>query len=317
MQSREYLFRVSICIPVFNWDIRLLLSGLLDELSSSHYRSDVELIITDDSSSNAALKERNRQFVDEHMFEHLHYRELDHNVGRAKIRNLLAEEASGEFLLFLDSDVLPDEKDFLEKYLYYVDRNEWDVVCGGLSCINRIMIDKRYDFYLYLSKKIEAVPAKVRNKTPWRYLWTSNAMVRKSVFLEIPFDERFSGYGYEDSEWGIRLTRKYKVLHIDNTVSHLGLVTKEKAYQKMRNSIRNYVLLARLHPEAFRDSGIYKITSRLVFINSSLLNIADAALQKLFASNNSNALCFLIFQLNKAVLFVKELKNSGNLCGLH
>ncbi|OGL42961.1 MAG: hypothetical protein A2042_03115 [Candidatus Schekmanbacteria bacterium GWA2_38_11] len=304
-------FILSICIPVFNRDIHLLIGKLIEEISAKKYQEYIELIVMDDFSSRTELKYANHQFILEQKSINLHYIELEQNVGRSKIRNLLAEKASGKFLLFLDSDVLPDQTDFVKKYLDYATENKWDVICGGLSYKNRTVTGKEYDFYFYFGSRAEAKSVEARGRIPWRYVWTSNVMVRKSVFLQTSFDERFVGYGYEDSEWGIRLTKEYKVLHIDNTVSHLGLVTKETVYQKMRDSIGSYMLLAKLHPEAFRESSIHNISKWIVFLNNQLLEIADTVLKKMFFSINSNSLCFLIFQLNKAVLFAKQAKNQN------
>lgn len=310
MDGERSRFALSICIPVFNWDIRLLIGKLIEELSAKQY-SNIELIIMDDFSSDTELKNANRQFFVELKYENLLYAEFKQNVGRSKIRNLLAEKASGEFLLFLDADILPDRPDFIGKYLDYVADNKWDIIYGGLSYVNRTMIGKEYDFYFYFASKTEVKPVGVKNKIPWRYLWTSNVMLRKSVFLQTPFDERFVGYGYEDAEWGIRLRKRYKILQIDNAVSHLGLVSKKTAYQKMRDSIKNYVLLAKLHPEVFKESNIYNIVKWLVFLNNPLLEIIDTVLRKMFFLIHSNKLCFLIFQLNKTVLLVKQIKSSN------
>lgn len=38
----------------------------------------------------------------------VHYLELKRNLGRAAIRNFLAAQSTGEFLLFLDADVAPE-----------------------------------------------------------------------------------------------------------------------------------------------------------------------------------------------------------------
>ncbi len=303
---------LSVLVPVYNWDISLLLDKLAEEIHSGKFNDRVEVIVIDDCSTDDKIRGTNGKKVLEcrNTGANIKYSELRKNLGRALTRNMLAEQASGEFFLFLDSDVLPDRTDFLGKYIDHITENELDVICGGLSCLHRKMTDRKYDFYFYWNTKIVVKTAAVRNKTPWRYLWTSNVMVRKSVFLEAPFNETFSGYGFEDAEWGIRLSKKYKVLHIDNTASHLGMVTKEAAYIKMRDSIRNYVLLARLHPDAFQESHICRISRRLMFLNSSLLDIMDAILGKMFSFINSNNICFLIFQMNKAVLFTKQLKKN-------
>lgn len=301
---------LSVLVPIYNWDISLLLDKLVEEIHSGKFNDMVEAIVIDDCSTDDKIRAANGKKVLEcrNTGVNIKYSELRDNIGRSLIRNKLAEQASGKFLLFLDADVLPDQADFLRRYIDYISINEWDVVCGGLSSLHRKMIDKKYDFCFYWNTKIVAKAAEVRNKTPWRYLWTSNVMVKNSVFLEVPFNEAFSGYGYEDAEWGIRLSKRHKILHMDNTVSHLGLVTKETTYKKMRDSIGNYVLLARLHPDAFQESHIYRISRRLIFLNGSLLDIMDAVLGKMFSSINSDKVCFLIFQMNKAVLLTKQLK---------
>ena len=303
---------LSILVPIYNWDISLLLDKLAEDIHSGKFNDMVEVIVIDDCSTDDKIRTTNGKKVLEYRNTgaNIKYSELLKNLGRALTRNMLAEQASGKFLLFLDADVLPDQTDFLRMYIEYASKNEWDVVCGGLSSIHRKMVDKKYDFSFYWNTKIVAKATEVRNKTPWRYLWTSNIMVRKSVFQELPFDERFSGYGFEDSEWGIRLSNKYKVLHIDNTVSHLGLVTKETTYKKMRDSIENYVLLAKLHPDAFQETRIHRIAGRLMSFNNSLLDIMDTVLRKMFSSIKNNKISFLIFQFNKAVLFAKQLKKN-------
>ncbi|KKK69352.1 hypothetical protein LCGC14_2934920, partial [marine sediment metagenome] len=47
------------------------------------------------------------------------YFELEENIGRTKIRNLIAQKAIGKYLLFLDADGLPDNNDFIGKFLIY------------------------------------------------------------------------------------------------------------------------------------------------------------------------------------------------------
>lgn len=301
---------LSVLIPVYNWDISLLLEKLAAEIQNNNLCELVELVVIDDCSTDDKARTANGKKVLECRSAgvNIKYSELQKNIGRALIRNKLADQASGEFILFLDGDSLPNRTDFLTAYLSYALENRWDVVCGGRNYISRIMYGKEYGFYFYLGNKVEVKSVEIRSETPWRYLYTSNILVRKSVFLKTPFDERFSGYGYEDAEWGIRLSKKYKVLHIDNTVSHLGLVTKETAYQKMRDSIKNYVLLAKLHPDAFKESSVYKVSRRLIFLPVSLLDLMDVVLEKMFLFISNNSICFLIFQMNKAVLFAKQLK---------
>lgn len=300
--------KMSILIPVFNWDLSLLLPSLMAEIDQFQLGETVELIVMDDHSTDGPLRSRNETLLAGLAKPYLKHGILERNVGRAAIRNLLAAEASGEFLLFLDCDVLPDRPDFIRSYLSYADSGEFDVVSGGISYRSRVLDGREFDYHAYLGNKKEAKPALERNREPWRHILTSNIMVRKSVFQATPFDEGFTGYGYEDIEWGARLAEKFKILHIDNTASHLGLVTKARTHEKMVNSVSNYLLLKSLRPAAFHASSISKLVGLLEPVPVPLLAGMDRLLKKLFLSSGNNRLAFLFFQLDFAVLLARALR---------
>jgi len=302
---------ISILIPVYNWDIASLLNKVFQEIEYGSLCSRVEVIVIDDCSTDENIYPYNALFISENLKSNIIYERLERNAGRSAIRNLLASRASGDFLLFLDCDVVPDEADFIGKYLLLAEDNSFDVVCGGISYRARIMNGAEYDFHACLGNRKEVKPAAERERTPWRHILTSNIMVRKSVFQEIPFDERFTGYGYEDIEWGLRLAEKFRILHIDNTASHLGLVTKTKAYEKMQNSVANYLLLREICPEAFAASAISKAVALFAWFSVAVLNFLDRAIKRRFFSDSSgNRLDFVLFQLNFAVLLALAIKKA-------
>lgn len=300
---------LSILIPTYNWNVALLLNKLFLEIETYALSSQVEVIVLDDCSNDAKIHADNVEFISENLKQYLTYEKLEQNAGRSAIRNMLASKASGNFLLFLDCDVLPDTDDFIGEYLSLAEENSFDVVCGGISYRTRILNDPEYDYHAYLGNRKEAKPASERNKKPWRHILTSNIMVRKSMFQGTPFNEKFTGYGYEDIEWGVRLAKKYRILHIDNTASHLGLVTKAKAYEKMCNSVPNYLLLREICPEAFAASAISKMVGPLARCSESVIDLLDCTLKRRFLeSRSNNRLAFILFQLNFAVLLALALK---------
>ena len=296
-------------MPVYNWDVSVLLAKLTAEIRQKKLHDQIELIVIDDCSTDQGIKHNNADFAEKYGQGVIQYFELNNNIGRAAVRNLLAQKASGDYLLFLDSDTLPDSDDYIAQYLSYALQNECDVVCGGISYLKRTLNGAEYDFYIYMGKKLVAQATKFRHKTPWRYLWTSNVLILKSVLSEIPFNEGFGKYGYEDAEWAIRLVKKYKVVFIENTVSHLGLDSKEVAYRKMRESINNYFLLATMHPKDFRRSGIFGVVRWLTRLNTTFLKSIDRLLQMLFFRIANEKICFFIYQFNKAVLLARQLKD--------
>lgn len=301
--------RLSILIPVFNWDISLLLTKLYTEIRASEFATAIEIIIIDDYSGNMDTKLQNRTTVLQYTNERLNYIELEKNIGRAAIRNVLVEKAKGEYLLFLDVDVLPDDGDFLSKYWNFLSQDKYSIVCGGISYKNRIIYGQEFDFYIYLFGTKGFKSAKQRNENPWRQLLTSNVMVKKNVLMMVPFDERFTGYGYEDNEWGIRLMHQQKILHIDNTVSHLGIQSKAEAYKKMRESIAGYLLLADIHPEVFQATRIAVILKYLSKVNLETLERIDRFIQKTFFRINVNWILYLLFQFNKVILLAVQQKS--------
>ncbi len=309
---------LSVLIPVYNWDARPLLEKIIKEAKALSIAGRIEIFVLDDGSSDPISSAGNDAFCSGHQQPYLEYSCLEHNLGRSAIRNILASKASGNFLLFLDCDVLPDTNDFIGKYLLLAEKNSFDVVCGGISYRTRILNEPEYDYHAYLGNRKEVKPASERNNEPWRHILTSNIMVRKSVFKATPFDERFTGYGYEDIEWGVRLAKKYRILHIDNTASHLGLVTKAKAYEKMCNSVPNYLLLRELCPEAFAVSAISKVVGPLAGCSVTVLDFLDRILKRRFLECRlNNRLAFILFQLNFAVLLARSLKQRNSRAGMH
>jgi glycosyltransferase involved in cell wall biosynthesis len=293
---------LSILIPVYNWDIIALLEKLIEEIDNS-IEDEIQLLVIDDCSTDNVLSSANYSFACNNQRPYFEYLSLEQNAGRSAVRNLLASKARGEYLLFMDCDVLPDSPRFIQNYLNSIKQKYYDVVCGGRSYIARVLKEKEYDFHVYFGNKKEVKPAVIRNKEPWRFILTSNVMVSREAFNSTPFNERFIGYGYEDVEWGIRLSRNYRILHIENSASHIGLQTKSKMYEKMRESVQNYLLLGELYPEAYTSATISTFATFFSLLPSRLLCSLDVCFRRFFLHNSFGCwLSFISFQLGFSVL---------------
>ncbi len=160
------------------------------------------------------------------------YIELAENIGRAKIRNMLAKEAQYENLLFLDCDVEVSADFSLQKYLDLIN-------CHALVSGGRIYAEQppAVDFrlhWLYGTKR----EAKSNN------FMSNNFFISKEIFNKTPFNETIQGYGYEDFLLEMELKRrKVTVKHINNPVVHIGLDSNTQFIKKTENGTRNLLKL--------------------------------------------------------------------------
>lgn len=225
---------LSICIPIFNFDVRTLLTDLLNQ--SEIAGIPIEICCLDDGSSE--FVEKNQSFIRETPIK---YQYLKQNIGRASIRNKLAQFAQGEVLLYLDCDV-QISPGYLEKYFPYLSSNK--VVYGGTTYHEEISIDPKFQLHYLVGHKKESVPSVQRKQDPYLTFKTNNFLVPRPILLQYPFDETITQYGHEDTLWAFDLSaHSIPILHIDNPITHLGLETNEDLVSKIEKSLLNLLKL--------------------------------------------------------------------------
>ena len=87
--------------------------------------------------------------------------------------------------------------------------------------------------------------------------------MRKSVLAAQPFDNGFSGWGWEDSEWAARVANLYRLTHIDNTAVHLGLETDATLLARFKTSAQNYIRFTTKHPDLAKTLALYRLSQKL------------------------------------------------------
>lgn len=291
---------LSILIPVYNWSITSLISCLIAQIAESHDEVDIHLF--DDASCDqfSAEIKAQEEIAALHGVKLCVYRPAL-NVGRAAARNELLSRSRGDLVLFLDADVVPDSPNFLQTYLDAA-RAGAEVVCGGVSYRQCTVVSPRERFYYRYSSKASVAPAELRNRCKWLWIFTANMMVLRNVMKAVPFDQTFVGYGYEDIEWGVRLDRYASILHIDNTVTHLGLLSKEVLQRKMREAAPNFVRMWRLHPKILEGMKLAVAAKRVTYFPRLFL-IGAADLMGWMFLHNIFGFKFelMLFQLEKVL----------------
>ena len=223
---------LSILIPTYNFDCTELARELQRQITASGITA--EVIVMDDASPCHELRTANEAINE---LPQCRLVQLPHNVGIARIRNLLADEARYEYLLFLDSDVYPVSDDFIIRYID--NRDKADVVCGGLMFRATPPSPQCTLRYKYGSE-VESQSVHKRMQQPYGEFRTLNFFISRKAFMATRFNEQFVRYGHEDTFFGKELQQKgYTITHIDNPIYHDVPDTNEQFLSKTRRSIEN------------------------------------------------------------------------------
>ena len=250
--------RLSILVPFLRDDPSPLLNALEAEQGDHDHR--IEIILLDDGTRNETLT---RQLTLQTNASRYGVRLLtaEDNLGRAEGRNRLATEARGDNLLFIDADMLPDRSDFIRSWLRYVNSHNPQACFGGFS-VDQAPSDPRYAVHKHMARKSDCLPAHVRALKPEKHVFTSNLLIRKDVFAHHPFDAHFTGWGWEDVEWSMRVAKSHTISHIENTATHMGLDTVPALMEKYRQSAANFARIVSLHPEFVAEYPSYLYARR-------------------------------------------------------
>lgn len=270
---------LSVLIPFLRDDPEELL-GLLDEEAGS-VDGAAEIVVLDDGTGDPALTARLVARL-KGMALPARLITLPANEGRAIGRNRLASTARGGSLLFLDSDMRPDHRRFLRDWADLVSREDPAVAFGGFSLL-QAPTDARFAVHRAMAAKSECVPYGERARQPEKYVYTSNLLVRRDVFEAEAFDSGFTGWGWEDVEWAMRVSRRFRVVHLDNPATHMGLDTVAALAGKYEQSAPNFARMAARHPAivaaypSYRAARLLKRLPALPWLRRRMRAAAETA----------------------------------------
>ncbi|MEQ8908480.1 MAG: glycosyltransferase family 2 protein [Vicingaceae bacterium] len=224
---------LSICIPFYNYPNYKLANDLWHQIENVNEK--VELLVIDDASDlnlrpQASKFEKGVKFI-----------QLQKNLGRAKVRNHFLKNCMSEHLLFIDGDSQLITTSFLKDYLKVLQKSKAEVICGRSVYPEKKPPKQRRLRWLY-GKRIEAQDVESRSESPYQAFMTNNFIIKQSLLVELPFEERIVNYGHEDTLMGFRLQQaKCTIEHINNPV--LNATTEENSLylKKTKEAVRNLI----------------------------------------------------------------------------
>lgn len=246
---------LSVCIPVFNCNVRKLVDELLHQIPAEG-----EIVIIDDCSRDL-FKEQIKEIKNENITIVL----LEENIGRARIRNLFLKYAHYDNLLFLDCDSRIVKENFIQKYVDCIQKG-YAVVCGGRIYPSE-MGSNKYALHWKYGVLRECKTDAERNLHPNRSFMTNNFLIRKNVFQGYHFNDELYRYGHEDTLLGFELKKAgIDITYINNPVLHGQLETNKVFLRKTVSGIKNLLFILKEvnnAPEFINDVSLLKTFFRL------------------------------------------------------
>jgi glycosyltransferase involved in cell wall biosynthesis len=190
---KPYFF--SIIIPTYNR--RPILEKCLKALENQNYLVDAvrkyEIILVDDGSTDGTLAWLNDESLH---FPHLRIFAQNHQ-GPAAARNLGVEQAHGETIIFIDSDLVVTDR-FLQAHADALNQGQQTLNSDRIFTYGAVINTCNFD-------NPTAEPYKLTDFSA-AYFATGNVAIAGKWLDQVGlFDTRFQLYGWEDLELGVRL----------------------------------------------------------------------------------------------------------------
>lgn len=244
---------ISILIPTYQYNVLPLVKKVHGLINKENI--DFEILVYDDHSPK---QEKGNKEINQ--LPNALYKVLPENLGRSKIRNLLAQDAKFSWLLFLDADVMPIQDNFIIKYLKSIKKYKADIIYGGIRYTPEKPEHSQLLRWVYGNER-EAKVANIRNKKPYDTFFTLNFLIKKKVFYKVQFNEDIPNLRLEDILFSYNLKEnRIPIIHIDNPTYHLGIESSEIFLKKQLESAEcglffrkrdlidpNYVRIQRVH----------------------------------------------------------------------
>jgi Glycosyl transferase family 2 len=285
---------LSILIPIYNYNTFPLVFELQKQCMEC--KIDFEILCQDDASGS----ELNLENEKINSLEYCSFISLKKNVAHRENRNLLAEKAKNDYLLFIDGDSIIISENYIYNYisnLYY-----FDVIYGGRIHPDKCPSDNqklRWKYGKYMEDKL----AINRMKKPYSSMLFNNTLIKKECFNKVKFDKELKKYGHDDTQLSYQLSLlNVSVNHIENPVEHGDIETNLNYYNKSKESIET---LLDLYKNSNLDSNYLKILklyailqqTKIKFLVSKLHLIFEKIFLKNLTGSNPSLLVYNIFRI--------------------
>lgn len=282
---------LSILIPVYNYTVLSLVNELVKQCNGSGIT--FEILCQDDASDS----QENILNQEVNLLPNCSFFINEINLGRGKNINSLAQKAKYDWLLILDCDTFPADDNFIQKYTDAISNSSKNILFGGIIYEGKKPEKEQLLRWVYGQKRETSS------------ILTSNLLIKKEAFLQYPFDDSITKYGYEDLCFFYILKKNnFNISRIENPTFHLNLETSEVFLNKTKIALENLVFLYNSKKISKEDSKIIKAFKLLKKLN--LTNFSAFIFRKNQIKIERN-----LFSENPS-LFLFDLYKLGYFCSL-
>jgi glycosyltransferase involved in cell wall biosynthesis len=285
---------LSILIPIYNHNTYNLVSQLNGQCLNFGIKFE---IICQDDASNSILNKFNEEI---NQLLNCSFVSLKENVAHRKNRNLLAEKAKYDWLLFIDGDSKIIQEDFIQKYID--NTKDFQVIYGG-RIHPEICPSNAQKLRWKYGRNIEDKTALERQKKPFKSLLFNNTLILKSEFNKVKFDAEITLYGHDDTQFSYELSKiKSKINHINNPILHDDIDANKKYLDKTEESLKSLLVLYtsnKISPEFVSILKLYVFFKKtgLIYLVQFGFKMFKNVFRKQILSNKPSLMVFNIYRI--------------------
>lgn len=249
--------KISVIVTTYNWPyaLRAVLSGLAAQKTKHPF----EIIIADDGSGEETAK-LVRGFKTRTSIPVLHIWQPDEGFKAAAIRNKAALAAEGDYIIFLDGDCIPRDN-FIERHAALAETKTF--ISGNrillsreftIAALSQALPLHKWSLYKWCVARFKGHCNRIlpflplpwlrilkKSTSRWKGAKGCNLALWKEDLLNVNgWEEKFVGWGYEDSDLVIRLLRsgvRRKEGRFQVPVIHLWHPENDRAREKENRSL--------------------------------------------------------------------------------
>jgi glycosyltransferase involved in cell wall biosynthesis len=258
------LIKASVVIPIRN--CAGTIGTVLHSLDSQNYPKDNFEVVAVDNESTDTTSEIIKQYKAEYKLIHLYSVPSHTRWNPSKVRNQGLNHARGNIVIFLDADVIPGP-DFISSHVEIHEREPVPQGIFGYMYGYPWLAERRTPEILCpppvteildnLQEFVAANPddwqdGRIFHKYlwPWQFFWSANISVKREVACTVGgFDENFRGWGWEDIEFGFRLSAKGVKLFFSHEAWGIHYPHPARLEGKTGDEMKNVLYILKKHQD--------------------------------------------------------------------